>query len=147
MLGTAFNFKTDDSNGNFEISLKSGRVSVFDTNSKKEFLVLEPSQYVTIDKVTMGFIVREQNMDNVNVWTNSKLEVYDEPLVSILSKLESWYGVRIKTEGLSLSKHYTFNIESESLEEFLDLFSILTPIKYFIDEKQVRIWQNKENND
>ena len=65
--------------------------------------------------------------------------MYNESLNNIFSKPENWYGVKIDYSGLDTSKRYTFNIQKESLSEFLELFSAITPINYTIIDKKVRI--------
>ena len=63
-----------------------------------------------------------------------------KPLEEIIKYMERWYGVEIRVAPELLDGELlTFKVKTESLNELLKLISLLKPIKYQIDGKQVVI--------
>lgn len=138
VLGTSFNVNISDSN-NIKIALKEGRIAVLSAENDTKLFELSPSQYAVVDKKTLLYEVQYFNVFSYNTWTFENLLIYDEPLNEIFEKLEKRYNIQIEQSGLDTHKHYTFNIQEETITELLDIFSIITPIDYQILENKVYI--------
>ena len=139
VLGTSFNLKTGADRQDIEISLKKGKIAVINQKNNKQLFIMDSSQHAVINKQNLSHIIKTENVSLSNIWLEESLPMYNESLNNIFSKLENWYGVKIDYSGLDTSKRYTFNIQKESLSEFLELFSAITPINYTIIDKKVRI--------
>lgn len=145
VLGTAFNIRTTGIDENIEIALKRGRVAVVNAETNKQLLVMDSSQHVSIQKSTLDFVLKNENTAQCDTWTSDNLMLYNESLSNIIPKLESWYDIKIHCEGLDTTKRYSFNIQDENLNDFLDLFSAITPINYSISGKNVSIQPDNSN--
>ncbi|MDR2039800.1 MAG: FecR family protein [Bacteroidales bacterium] len=143
VMGTSFNLKTSGINDQVEISLKTGKIAVFGIDTGRQLFVMDSSQYASVNKTDLAYSLHEQDTSISNIWTEENLAMYNEPLVHIIEKLEKWYGIEITCTGLEMDKRYTFYIQGESLLDFLDLFSTITPIDYSIDGKKVNIEAKK----
>ncbi len=138
VLGTSFYLKAIESE-NIEISLKEGKVAVFHAAENKRLFVMAPSQTAVVDKHDFSYVLETESSYLSDLWTVQNLEIYNEPLSGIFQKLEIWYGIKIHSSGLDLTKRYTFHLEKENLQDFLNIFSAVAPVKYRIEGKNVFI--------
>lgn len=138
VLGTSFNLKSYF-NEDIEISLKNGKIAVFSSDEHKQLFVMEPSQRLVIKKCDLDYISEIDNLYISDIWKESKLQIYNESFESVSKKLEVWYNIEIISKGLDFNEHYTFQLEKESLQEFLEIFSMTTPIEYKIYESKLYI--------
>ncbi len=138
VLGTSFNFRAIASE-NIEISLKEGKIAVLNVKENKQLFIMGPSQHAIINTEDLNHTLEKENTSVSNIWIGKSLQMYNEPLSSIIDKLEAWYGVEISYTGLDSGKRYTFYLEKESFQEFLELFSAVTPVHYTVKGKKVHI--------
>ncbi|MBA4849652.1 FecR family protein [Emticicia sp. BO119] len=110
VLGTSFNVKSYDNSKAIEVSVTSGRVSVYEMSEKlsdkKNGVILTPNQKVVFDKsskkITPGIV------ENPIVLTPgvSKIDfVFEEvPLQQVFQRLKDVYGIEIIIENQDLNQ-------------------------------------------
>lgn len=137
VLGTRFDVKSHPDEQLAEAVLLSGKVEVrFGKHSTP--VVLAPSQKLTLNKESDAYRVDTVDADEYALWKNEKLVMEEEELAVIFRKMERWYGIRIVCKGnLPLHSRYSLTITDEPKEEILRLLSLITPIRYKIENKQV----------
>jgi ferric-dicitrate binding protein FerR (iron transport regulator) len=138
VFGTSFNVKAYEDDQKVEIGLKSGKVGI--DRGEEEMVQLVPGQVATFDKKEHKLDLVRMDINLVSAWTRDEM-VFDEvPLEEIIKYMERWYGVEIRVAPELLDGELlTFKVKTESLNELLKLISLLKPIKYQIDGKQVVI--------
>ncbi|MEI9908356.1 MAG: FecR family protein [Bacteroidota bacterium] len=137
VLGTSFNVKMNRENKQVEVSVRSGRVEVYEdkpavkaTASKKNNgVILSPNQKVTYDQDTRQFvpslvdvplpIINEMSDKNVTPET----AVFEStPLKTVLSSLERSYGIDIVVETENIYKClFTGDVSQQDLYTRLDV--------------------------
>jgi ferric-dicitrate binding protein FerR (iron transport regulator) len=66
-----------------------------------------------------------------SAWIHDQLIFQDEPLSTVVKRLERWYNVNIQVADPSLMDlKLTANIEFESIREIMELMEITLPIRY-----------------
>lgn len=110
VLGTSFNVKSYDNSKAIEVSVTSGRVSVYEmterSSYKKNGVILTPNQKVVFDKsskrITPGIVENPIVLTPVTDKVNFVFE--DTPLPVVLQKLEDVYGIEIIVENQDLNQ-------------------------------------------
>lgn len=110
VLGTSFNVKSYDNSKAIEVSVTSGRVSVYEMteklSDKKNGVILTPNQKVVFDKsskkITPGIVENPIAMTSVADKVSFVFE--DAPLPVVLQKLKDVYGIEIILENQDLNQ-------------------------------------------
>lgn len=137
--GTAFDVNGYKEDASIEVSLLRGHVSI--ANDQGNLLAdMRPDQKAIIrkDDFSQNRLIA-CNADTESVWRYNKLKIENEPLETVLHKMERWYGVHIQLSGSPKHKHYWLTIKTESLTEMLEVINKITPIDYKIDGEEVNI--------
>ena len=137
--GTAFDVNGYKEDASIEVSLLRGHVSI--ANDQGNLLAdMKPDQKAIIrkDDFSQNRLIA-CNADTESVWRYNKLKIENEPLETVLHKMERWYGVHIQLSGSPKHKHYWLTIKTESLTEMLEVINKITPIDYKIDGEEVNI--------
>lgn len=138
VFGTSFNVKAYGDDQKVEVGLKNGSVAI-DYN-EKEIAKLIPGQLATFDKKQLKLNIAKKDIEVVSAWIRDELVFEEASMQEIARYLERWYGVNIQLAPELLDgEQFTFKVKTESLAELLKLISLLKPIKYQIDGKQVNI--------
>lgn len=139
VLGTRFDVKSHPEDNLVETVLLSGKVEVHFENDSSP-VVLAPSEKLAFDKTAGSYQIETVDADEYALWKNEKLVMKEEELGSIFRKMERWYGIRIVCRGaVPLGGRYSITITDEPKEEILRLLSLIAPIRYTIENKQVTI--------
>jgi hypothetical protein len=110
VLGTSFNVKSYDNAKAIEVSVTSGRVSVYEMteklSDKKNGVILTPNQKVVFDKsskkITPGIVENPIALTSVTDKVSFVFE--DTPLPVVLQKLKDVYGIEIIVENQDLNQ-------------------------------------------
>lgn len=134
VLGTSFNLKNGE---DFELALVEGKVEVEDPVGN--VISLLPNELLVKSK---NGEVSKTTFDPVEVfgWRDQYLIFKDNTYAEVISKLESWFGVTIKSD-LKVSKDWSYSgrYHNKSLNNVLDGISISSEFKYSIENKTVTI--------
>ncbi|WP_297906372.1 FecR domain-containing protein [uncultured Parabacteroides sp.] len=133
-LGTAFEVFNHESENKLETILLNGKVKIGlgDPNIKnRREVILNPNEMLVYDKQANTVKVKKVNAEIYSGWRNGVLSFENERLSMILTRLEPWYGRKIKCPKEIAEKYrFTFKVRDESLERILFMLSNTSPIKY-----------------
>lgn len=128
VLGTSFNVKSYDNAKAIEVSVTSGRVSVYEqtekSSDKKNGVILTPNQKVVFDKsskkITPGIV---ENPVAITPITDKISFVFeDTPLPVVLQKLKDVYGIEIIVENQDMNQcAFTADLNDLPLNTQLEL--------------------------
>ncbi|GAB3502819.1 FecR family protein [Emticicia fontis] len=128
VLGTSFNVKSYDNAKAIEVSVTSGRVSVYEMtekiSDKKNGVILTPNQKVVFDKsskkITPGIV--EHPIALTSIADKISFVFEDTPLPLVLQKLKDVYGIEIIVENQDLNQcAFTADLNDLPLSTQLEL--------------------------
>jgi len=136
VTGTAYNVSAYCNDPEISVTLVEGSVQLLKAVNEKEKYVADllPGQVAIYDKKTEALKVsNERNLDQYVSWKEGRMVFVDEPLVSVLRRMERKYNVDYKIEDAILYDYrITGTFLNETLEEFLKLIAASSPINYKI---------------
>ncbi|MBN1598871.1 MAG: DUF4974 domain-containing protein [Bacteroidales bacterium] len=141
VLGTKFSVEAYSNQNYIKTTVVEGRVQIESAQDDFRPLVLNKKECAIYNKNT-GHIELIQSKDVLAAisWTQNKLIFENEHYLTVLRKLENWYGVEFKIEGeLNYEPYYTMTIKTETLRELLDLIYFITPLEYQINGDKVTL--------
>ncbi len=147
VLGTSFSIKSYEEGKTIEVSVKTGRVSVFenDENNTKnrKGIILTPNQKVIFDKRTKEIIptIVAKPLPLISL---EKLEtfIFDEiPVEEVFSKLRKVYGLEIVVESQTIN-HCTFTGDLNDLPLSTQLDLICKSINATHEQRGTSIFIN-----
>jgi len=136
VLGTRFNVSSYSEDNYAEIVLEEGKVNLLLQNqSIGEMLpdecIVYHSDNNTIEKsnvVTADYIA----------WKDGKLILNDNSLEETCQKLGKFYNVDFELQTTGIGSHkIRFILENETLDEALRLLTMIAPVKYQIEEREI----------
>jgi transmembrane sensor len=122
VLGTEFNVNTSSAEGNMEVVLTSGKVSVYYTEKPAENVLLLPGEKAELI-ADQKFIRKETNTDpNYMAWKTRVLVFDNESLAQVVKTLRSVYqtSVILKDDQLAGCR-VTASFNDQSLESVLEV--------------------------
>ncbi len=136
VLGTQFNVNAYGVEPDIDIVLVEGEVAIGEANSKfsDNIMMLEPNQLARFNTAESK-IYKETSvtLEKHIGWVEGRLIFEDDPIRTVVSRLEKWYGVDVKLDGENLLNYrFTGTFVNESLEGVLDAFSLTSPLTYDI---------------
>jgi len=144
VLGTVFNVMAYPTDGMVTATLISGKVKFkyIDPNTKKEQSVtLAPNHSATYYFKQNRFEVSMVDVNKVTAWEQGKLIFSDEPIESLVAKLNRWYGADIiLSNDLKGKYRLTMTIDDETIDEALLIISKTIPVGYTQTGKQIVIY-------
>ncbi|MDR1381213.1 MAG: DUF4974 domain-containing protein [Tannerella sp.] len=139
VLGTEFDVKSHAGAAVSEITLLSGNVEVSLKNNADPIALL-PNQKISYNRQTDIHRIESIDAAEYALWKNEKLVMNNEELGTIFRKMARWYDVDIAYDHtLPLKAHYSITITDEPKEEILRLLSVITPIKYELENDKIII--------
>ena len=94
-------------------------------------MYLKPDQKALSDNSTGSVSLQEVNASLSNAWINGEYKFKDEPLASIVKRLENYYNVNIHLDDKRLEKiRYTGTFSLD--QDILDVFRIIDYEKQLI---------------
>ncbi|MDH6312920.1 transmembrane sensor [Parabacteroides sp. PFB2-10] len=139
VLGTSFNISNHAALNTVETVLITGSIEA-NINATGETFLLKPNELLTYEKET-GEAITEITSAQYHIdWIKDRLIFDNDRLSDIITSLEGWYAVRIDCpKYFSEKQRLSFTVRGENLEEILLAMSLIIPIKYTINENQVKI--------
>lgn len=133
VLGTTFNVQAYAHESYSEVTLLTGRILLEAFNEKGESMsrmYLKPDQKASSDNSTGSVSLQEVNASLSNAWINGEYKFKDEPLASIVKRLENYYNVKIHLDDKRLEQiKYTGTFSLD--QDILDVFRIIDYEKQF----------------
>ena len=146
VLGTHFNVRCYEEDEEVKTTLEEGKVLTKLLSNQQE-VYLSPGEAAVFKRGTDLLTVEEVNMENDIAWIYNRLYFNNESFKSIIKKIERSYGVALVCEDetlLNKSFFGDFDIETESVDDVLDAFSISGYFNYARNKKgEIKIVVNK----
>jgi transmembrane sensor len=133
------------SNEQAKLIKSEGKFSLEDTNAPANIEDKPDTKENDVEMTASEIQPRINISENIDVekffsWKDNKLVFRNEPLESLVRKLERWYNVSIKIQDPDLKKsRYTGTFENETIEQAIKALSISLPFKYKIEKNQIEI--------
>jgi transmembrane sensor len=138
--GTAFNVNAFANSKEIEVTLVQGKVSVNQAGSDNLISELKPNQHLVFDTASLQSSL--QTVDDVYKyisWKDGKLIFRNEPMVSVVRKINQIYNVDIKLKGENLQGYrYRATFENETLSDILKMLKLTAPIDYKESERVMK---------
>ena len=139
VLGTEFNVKSFEEGDHAYISLIEGSVKVMDSQ-ENTLDTLKPGEQLIFDNKSEQFKVTAFDELKVTGWKDNVLVIDNEPLFTVIEKLEDRYGVRIKIKDEPVGKCVIkATLKKESLNTFLKMLKHSFAIDYKVKNKEVSL--------
>ena len=145
VLGTSFNIQAFNDDRFSVTTLLSGSILLesFWTlkDGKVSSMKLKPNQQARSDNRTGSIFLSETDASISNAWVGGKYRFKDETLVSIVKRLENYYGVNIRLAHDSLRNiRYTgtFSLD-QGIQEVLDIINSEKQYTFMKDGKDILI--------
>ena len=153
VLGTSFDIRTIDKTGNVEVSVKTGRVQVYENEKMMEndvpvsSVIVTPNQkavYQAGKRLLETSLVAapEPIIENSTKQTEKKnLFVYDqEKLEDIFTEMEKVYGIEIVVENTNLNNCvFTGDVSNQDLFTKLKIICLTTNSSYEINGTKILV--------
>lgn len=128
VLGTTFNINAYGPQ--ISTSLFSGSIRLTGTGLKKAYM-LKPGEKSIYETTSHQLSIGQNNKDEDLGWKNGYLIFNSTPLCEVITKIERWYGVRIKLENSQYADDkLTGSFHNETLESVLNSLSMQYKFKY-----------------
>jgi len=131
VLGTRFNYKAYENDGNIEIVLEEGEIklSANKNNFQREKL-MKPGERAIVDKTTGIMQVINEPVYKYIAWYTEKLVFDETPMPEVATQLGRWYGIEVIIQDPAIRKYrITTTFENESLHQVLELLRLSSPIE------------------
>lgn len=130
VLGTKFNIYAYPNENYFEASLVEGKIQAYSTGTKKTIMTLLPNEKVRYHYASETFEKTSTDLKVETAWTRGDLYFQSETLLSILPKLERYYGVKFDIDGQLPSQMLTTSYHETDINEILRNLSVHFRLSY-----------------
>lgn len=140
-LGTSFNIKAYPKGQQVKVSLATGKVRIdqVENDTNRNTHLLEPGEELTYSPIS-GYTKTPFDKAEVLAWVKGVIHFKNADAETVITKLESWYGVDIDTTNESMRTwNITARFDNESLENVLQSLSYSEKFEYTINEKNILI--------
>ena len=137
-LGTRFNVNSYPESGGIQTSLIEGSVKIWDDSGQE--LVLQP--YQQANYINRKFVLEQMEHDDYFLWIKGVYSFVNEPLTSIIKKLERYYDVKIEVADLSiLDYEFTGKFrQQDGVDMILRIIQHIHPFHFERKEDIIRIY-------
>lgn len=155
VLGTTFNVKAYPDDQAMETSLIKGSVQVNSRQYAGYSVILKPNQKLISTKVIdltsdpnpkSHFVVsaikntRSDQSTAELKWVRTRLDIDNQPLSEIVSKLQNWYGIEIIiTDDKVKAYRYSGIFENETLMKTLEALQLSYPFTFKMEQHRIII--------
>ena len=137
VLGTRFNVRAWETEQRVTVAVAEGRVA-FHSEREKGDVEIGPGQMSTLTESGPPAGPSPADIDRHLGWMRREAFFDDAPLRDVLFQLERWYGVQFALEDTSLAaERLSVYIKGESLEDVLELISVLTGLDGRRDDRRI----------
>lgn len=124
VLGTKFDVCAYSENKTIDVVLESGSVQLLNKNSDTFDYKLKPGEQANFDITSEKVNIHEINVETYTSWRNDVLIFNNEPLRTVIDKLQRWYNIKIEVIDKNVyASHFTGKIEYE--EEFENIIELI----------------------
>ncbi|WP_258102000.1 FecR family protein [Marinoscillum pacificum] len=136
VVGTVFNINHSDPNA-FEVALLEGKVLVGEDTAEDK-VALNPGEQAAFDRINKRVVIEPFDPAEVMGWKDKLYVFEEEPLTSVLQKLERRYGVAFDYKKEQVSKCVlTASFDDESVWTILEAINYATGLSYQLGDGRV----------
>ncbi len=142
VLGTAFNVMAYEHEMP-AVTLERGKVLL--ETASNDGRMLTPGQQAVIDTLNQSIMLKDVEPGLYSSWVNNRLIFKDEPLSTVVKRLERWYNIEISIADQSLQGvPVTATIELEPVTEVMELMELTLSVscRYKKDSRELIIFKN-----
>ena len=140
VLGTQFNVRAWQSEQRVTVAVAEGKVSLGSEGRGQEAVEIVRGQTSTLPKNGPPSEPHSVDIEKHLGWMHQEAFFDSVPLQEILYQLERWYDVRFVLEDTSIAaEQLTVHLQSQSLDDVLELISALTGLDYQRTGRSVRL--------
>jgi len=136
VIGTTFNVDAYSDNTAFTIALVEGSIQLQQKNGDeiKDVLEMKPNQVAFYNQSENKLqLTSEDDLSKYTAWTDGKIVFSDDPVQTVIQKLEKWYNVDIEIADKSMERYrFTGTFIDEPLEQVLNIINLTSQMKYQI---------------
>ena len=134
VLGTIFNVDAYPDNEAFTIALVEGKIQLQQKTAKQivDLTEMKPNMVATYRLSANKLLLNtEDDLSKYTAWTNGKIVFSDDPVTTVVQKLENWYNVDIELADKKFEKYrFTGTFIDEPLEQVLSLLNRTSKMEY-----------------
>lgn len=120
------------------ISLLEGKVSV---ENSREKIIITPSKQIIANGATNNLTKRNFNVRNFGLWRNNVLVIDNEPISSVIKKLNRWHNVEIVNRTTGVEKvNFTGKLDDGTIEEHLKIITENIKVQFAKEGDRIIIW-------
>ncbi|MEI6143872.1 MAG: FecR domain-containing protein, partial [Mariniphaga sp.] len=108
VLGTTFNVDAYPDNEAFTIALVEGKIQLQQKTAKEivDLIELKPNMVATYKQSENKLLFNtESDLSKYTAWTNGRIVFSNDPVTTVVQKLENWYNVDIELADKKLEKY------------------------------------------
>jgi len=136
VTGTRFNVDAYPGNRRFTVALVEGVVTLEKESDGEvmEIASLKPGDVAEYDQTENKLrIVKNPGMEKFYAWTRGKIVFSNDPILTVVERLENWYNVEIEIADRKLESYrFTGTFFDEPVDQILHLLSISSGMEYSI---------------
>jgi len=136
VLGTTFNVDAYPGNTAITIALVEGKILLQHTCKDKvsDLMEMKPNQVACFKKSENKIEWKAvSDLTKYTAWTDGKIVFSDDPVATVVQKLENWYNVDIELADKKLEKYrFTGTFIDEPLEQVLSILNLTSQMQYKI---------------
>lgn len=133
--GTKFNVRAFMGQKQSEVSLLSGKVSVFKSGvaDKSIISLLKANQHLDYNTISQQGEVEEGDLYKFVAWREGKLIFRNDPLSDVLERIGEFHNVHFQFKDKKLLEYrYHITFQNESLPEILEILKASSPMDFKI---------------
>jgi transmembrane sensor len=136
VLGTTFNVDAYPGNTAITIALVEGKILLQQNNNNKtsDLMEMKPNQVACYRKSDNKIEwKKESDLTKYTAWTNGKIVFSNDPVNTVVQKLQNWYNVDIQVVDKKLENYrFTGTFIDEPLEQVLSMLNLTSQMEYKI---------------
>ncbi|NEW83085.1 MAG: DUF4974 domain-containing protein [Mariniphaga sp.] len=140
VLGTTFNIDAYADNSEVVIALVEGKITLQQktANGTADLLEMKPNQVATYQQSTNKLEWKsERDLDKYIAWTDGKIVFSNDPVNTVIHKLENWYNIDIQLSDRRLCRYrFTGTFINEPLEQVLSILNMTSKMSYTVIQAQ-----------
>jgi ferric-dicitrate binding protein FerR (iron transport regulator) len=136
VLGTTFNVDAYPDNNEITVALVEGKITLQKetANGITDLMEMKPNQVAYYrQKENKVFWGNVDDLYKYTAWTTGKIVFSDDPIQTVIQKLENWYNVDIELADKRLERYrFTGTFIDESLEQVLSILNRTSKMEHEI---------------
>ncbi|MCK9410802.1 MAG: FecR family protein [Prolixibacteraceae bacterium] len=134
VLGTTFNVDAYPGNSVTTIALVEGKILLQNTVNDKisDLMEMKPNQVAFFNQSENKLQWKNENdLTKYIAWTDGKIVFSNDPINTVIHKLENWYNVDIELSDKKLENYrFTGTFIDEPLEQVLSILNLTSQMQY-----------------